>query len=69
MEWERCALGVSTCDTSPRNVEAIRLGSGRTVTIGEAAWSAFRRISAEDLPGLTELPPDMDLCRPGHEAR
>lgn len=67
--WERCALGVSACDTRPRKVEAICLGSGRTITLGEAAWSAFKRIPGEDLPGLTGLPSDMDLCHPGHEAR
>lgn len=67
--WARCALGVTTCDARPRNVEAICLGSGRTITIGEAAWPAFKRIPDEDLPGLTALPLDMDLCRSGHQAR
>ena len=62
--WERCALGVTACDRTPRTVEAICLGSGATVLIEESDWGAFQRISYEDLPGVNGLAPDMKLCRP-----
>jgi hypothetical protein len=60
--WERCALGLTTSDSPRRTVEAICLGSGRTVLIDEADWPAFQRIRDEDLKGVTRLPKDMNLC-------
>ena len=60
--WERCALGVTTCDRQPRTVEAICLGSGTTVLIEESDWTAFRRIPNEDLAGISGQPTDMNLC-------
>jgi len=59
---ERCALGVTTCG-AVRTVEAVCLGSARTVLIGSADWPAFRRLPAEDLPGVLNTPVDMRLCR------
>jgi hypothetical protein len=60
--WERCALGVTTCDKRPRTVEAICLGGGQTVLIDEGAWPAFQRIPDEDLPGISGQPKNMNLC-------
>jgi hypothetical protein len=60
--WERCALGLTTCNSPRRSVEAICLGNGRTVVIDEADWPAFQRIPGEDLKGVTGLPQDMNLC-------
>lgn len=59
--WERCALGAPSCGAYPA-VEAICMGSGRTVLIGAARWTALERIPAEDLPGVTNAPRDMRLC-------
>jgi len=63
--WERCALGLVTCDKQRRAVEAICLGSGATVLIEESSWPAFRRIPDEDLPGISGQPKDMHLCPAG----
>lgn len=63
--WERCALGVVTCDKRPRFVEAMCLGSGATVLIEESNWTAFRRIPDEDLPEIGGQPKDMNLCPAG----
>lgn len=60
--WERCVLGVVSCDTKPHSVEAICLGSGKTLVIAEPAWPAFRRIEDEDLEGMPDKPGDMNLC-------
>lgn len=60
--WERCVLGVVSCDAAPRSVEAICLGSGKTVVLGESAWPTFRRIEDEDLEGMPDKPRDMNLC-------
>lgn len=60
--WERCALGLTSCDTKRRTVEASCLGSGRIVLIDEADWPAFQRIPDEDLPGIENAPKDMKLC-------
>lgn len=64
--WERCALGYVTCDKPrSRTVEAVCLGSGRTVRIAEKDWLAFQRTEGEDLQGVEGLPKDMNLCHPG----
>ncbi|MES2325512.1 MAG: hypothetical protein V4633_24950 [Pseudomonadota bacterium] len=60
--WERCAFGYAACDRQSRTAEAICLGSGRVVLIGEADWPAFQRIEGEDLPRARGLPKDMKLC-------
>lgn len=60
--WERCVLGGVSCDTAPRSVEAICLGSDKTVVIAEPVWPAFRRIEDEDLAGMPDKPGDMNLC-------
>lgn len=60
--WERCALGLVTCDKRPRTVEAICLGTGATVLIDESSWAAFRRIPDEDLQHVSGQSIDMNLC-------
>jgi hypothetical protein len=61
--WERCALGITTCDKRHHGVEAICLGSSsQTVLIDEGDWPAFQRIPGEDLPGISGQPKDMNLC-------
>lgn len=61
--WERCALGYATCnEPGPRTVEAVCLGSGRTVLINEKDWPAFQRTPDDDLKGIENVPKDMKLC-------
>jgi len=60
--WERCVLGVVSCDKDPRTVEAICMGNGKNVLLAESDWFAFRRIPEEDLPGISGQPRDMNLC-------
>jgi hypothetical protein len=49
-DGDRCAIGQIQCDHEPLVVEA--LCRGGVVTIPQPDWLAFKRLPAEDLPGL-----------------
>jgi hypothetical protein len=53
-DGERCAIGDVHCDGQPQTVEAMCRGG--VITIPQRDWLAFKRLPAEDFPGL--LPSD-----------
>ncbi len=58
-QWERCLIGSTHCETSPRQVEI--LCKAGVVFVNEADWPSFALIPQENSPGIEPLK-SMQLC-------